>query len=128
MISEIHRNDGGISVFWKFLITITEAWIFGMACFLYFRYLPPTTILIPIIFVVSAITSIALPIACTIWDERGFRVPGLFWLILNTSGAYMVASAVLSPQNTMPWLGAIAAGIMTTALISFIGWKLSEDS
>ncbi|MGF1521902.1 MAG: hypothetical protein ACFBSF_06215 [Leptolyngbyaceae cyanobacterium] len=115
-------------MFWKFLITITETWILGWAGFLYFRYLPPETILIPAIFVISAITSIAFPIACVIWDERGFSVPGLFWLLLNTSVAYMVTSAVFSSQNTIAWLGAIAAGVTTTILISMIGATLSEDS
>ena len=115
-------------MFWKFLITITETWILGLVCFLYFGYLPPAQILIPLIFAVSAITSIALPMACVICGERGFSIPGLFWLVLNTSGAYMVTSAIVSPQDTMSWIGAIAAGIMTTVFVSMIGMELSEDA
>lgn len=97
-------------MFWKFLLSIFEAWLFGVGCFFYFRYLPPAEILTPALFILSIITSIALPIAFIIWDEQGFRIPGLFWLLLNSLGAYLLTSAVISPQNITPWMVAIVAG------------------
>lgn len=115
-------------MFWKFLFSVTEAWIFGVACFLYFRYLPPAIILIPALFVISTIASIAIPVALIIWGERGFGMPGIFWLLLNTLGAYLLTGVVMSSQNVTLWLAVVVAGFMVGFPISMAGLRFSRDT